>query len=47
MTQIRAVELAVVVLLISNFVVVGWVLALRGGKVWTRRESSQADARAR
>ena len=47
MTQIRAVELAVVVLLITNFVVVGWVLALRGGKVWTPRESSQADARAR
>ena len=47
MTQIRAVELATVVLLITNFVLVLWVLALRGGRVWTPRERDPTDARAR
>ena len=45
--QIRAVERAVVVLLITNFVLVLWVLALRGGRVWTPRERNPAGARAR
>ena len=45
--QIRAVERASVVLLVTNFALVLWVLALRGGRVWIPREKSPASARAR
>ena len=34
-TQVHAVELASAVLIITNLVLVLWVLALRGGRVWT------------
>ena len=46
-TQLRGIGLASVVLLIANFVLVLWVLALRGGRVWTPRERSPVNVRAR
>jgi hypothetical protein len=38
MVHVRAVSRAGVLLLITNLVLVGWVLALRGGRLWRRWE---------
>jgi hypothetical protein len=46
-TQLRGVGVATVVLLITNLVLVLWVLALRGGRVWTPGKSRRANAGAR
>lgn len=46
-TQLRAVALASVILLIVNAVLVVWTLALRGGRLWPPVDLGSADARAR
>lgn len=41
--HVRAVKLAIVLLLLTNAVLVLWALALRGGQVWVRRRGSSTE----